>query len=126
MLAELAKTKDVQAVFTERLPDIPYQCLHLFDASAPFHRWGVEAHVVPTIFENLAIVSHANFAPELRHWNRHALKQRLYWASAREDEMRAKFDQNGCVCTGSVFVLAVLFALTAIAAILVLKSRNES
>ena len=111
MLAGLAKSKDVQALASERLPHISCKCLELWDAKPPLHRFGLEAHAVPSNFDNLAI---GNFATQLRHWNRHVLKQRLYRASVREDQMRVRFDQNGCVCTGRVFVLAVLSVVTAI------------
>ena len=62
IIAELAKSKNVQSVFVERIPDILCQCLDLWDAKPPLHRFVLEADVVPSNFDNLATILPLNFA----------------------------------------------------------------
>ena len=61
MLAEFAETENVQVVLAESFPDVSRQRLHLAHAQLPFHGLVLEAHVVPSKFEDLAIASLVDF-----------------------------------------------------------------
>ena len=52
-------------------------------AQVALHGWAVEAHIVPSHFENVAIARYANFALYPFSWSRHALQRRLYHRKAK-------------------------------------------